>query len=465
MASRRPTSCGCRRPSGCGTPRAWPPNCARGGSSAISHSSINGTSCSVLLRRTQASIILRERARLKQALLYSRLRRIALSLGDRLVDGGRLERADDIFFLTADEIDELVAGCAMFPDHQRRWWPCGGRRTRELSANTPPDSMVLAEGEYLGRIDGRARKRRRQGTTIDGALRGLGVCGGTTTASAAVLTDVTEAHLLRPGDVLVTRQTDPGWGAVFPLISGLVMERGGMLSHGAIIAREFGIPSVVGIADATRAHRARRAVHVDGDRGLVRAQRAHHDRGLDRLLARALPAGRSSSRPRSSLLRPPAPARGADPTSWTIDIVLARCSCSASFVSGTTWRTASGIARHTRARAGQGDARRAVRRHVPDPRDPQRRRSPHRCEARRPRPLVVALDIAAAAWYTWRPARRTAATDLYCSRSTRPSSCFWPSARRASLSLVVVLAAAIYGCACAFEIWHDASGPLRTINS
>ncbi len=224
---------------------------------------------SVLLRRTQASIILRERARLKQALLYSRLRRIALSLGDRLVDDGRLERADDIFFLTAGEIDELVAGCAMFPDHQRLLVAVRRQAHAELSANTPPDSMILAEGEYSdGLTAGRASAD--EGATLDGALRGLGVCGGTTTARAAVLTDVTEAHLLRPGDVLVTRQTDPGWGAVFPLISGLVMERGGMLSHGAIIAREFGIPSVVGITDATRliAHGAQ--VQVDGDRGLVR---------------------------------------------------------------------------------------------------------------------------------------------------------------------------------------------------
>ncbi len=80
---------------------------------------------------------------------------------------------------------------------------------------------------------------------------------------------MTESHRLSAGDILVTRQTDPGWGPVFPLISGLVIERGGMLSHGAIIAREFGIPSVVGVKDATRliAHGA--SITVDGDRGIV----------------------------------------------------------------------------------------------------------------------------------------------------------------------------------------------------
>jgi pyruvate,water dikinase len=69
---------------------------------------------------------------------------------------------------------------------------------------------------------------------------------------------------------LITRQTDPGWGPIFPLISGLVIERGGMLSHGAIIAREFGIPAVVGVKDATRLIPDGKAIVVDGDKGLVR---------------------------------------------------------------------------------------------------------------------------------------------------------------------------------------------------
>ena len=98
-------------------------------------------------------------------------------------------------------------------------------------------------------------------------LRGTSACGGSITAPAAVLADVRDAHHLHRGDVLVTRQTDPGWAPVFCLISGLVIERGGMLSHGAIIAREFGLPCVVGIKDATRRIEHGALVTVDGDRG------------------------------------------------------------------------------------------------------------------------------------------------------------------------------------------------------
>jgi rifampicin phosphotransferase len=237
---------------------------------------------SVMLRWTQHAIILRERARLKQALLYSRLRRVSLALGGRLVADGRLAQPDDIFMLTADEIDDLVSGYTMFPDHVRDL--VNGRRHAHsgLSATTPPDSVRLAAGEYLGDFE-HARPVDRENVGASDRpdsdiqrpiLTGLGVCGGVTTARAAVLRDVTETHLLQPGDVLITRQTDPGWGAVFPLISGLVMERGGMLSHGAIIAREFGIPSVVGIGDATRRIPHGQDVHVDGDRGLVRIEGA-----------------------------------------------------------------------------------------------------------------------------------------------------------------------------------------------
>jgi pyruvate,water dikinase len=108
------------------------------------------------------------------------------------------------------------------------------------------------------------------GPTGTSELSGLGACGGIASGRATVLADVRDAHRLRPGDILVTRQTDPGWGPVFPLISGLVIERGGMLSHGAIIAREFGIPAVIGVCDATRRIADGQRVLVDGNRGTVR---------------------------------------------------------------------------------------------------------------------------------------------------------------------------------------------------
>lgn len=223
---------------------------------------------SVVLRATQRCIQLRERARLKQALLYSRLRRIALALGGRLTDDGRLATPDDIFLLTVDEIDLLVSGGEMFPDHVAALVTLRRQAHAALSSTTPPDSLRLCAGDYFTRADPGIDEVSNENVQTE--LRGVSACGGRTTASAAILLDVTESHRLRAGDVLVTRQTDPGWGPIFPLISGLVIERGGMLSHGAIIAREFGIPSVVGVKDATRLIRHGGSITVDGDRGVVR---------------------------------------------------------------------------------------------------------------------------------------------------------------------------------------------------
>ncbi len=87
-----------------------------------------------------------------------------------------------------------------------------------------------------------------------------------------MLRDVSEAERLERGDVLVTKQTDPGWGPVFFLIAGLVIERGGMLSHGAILAREFGIPCVVGVKDATRVIPDGATITVDADGGCVHVE-------------------------------------------------------------------------------------------------------------------------------------------------------------------------------------------------
>ena len=226
---------------------------------------------------TKACISRRERARLKQALLYSRLRRIALQMGERLAADGRFQRAEDIFFLTADEIDELLSGAAMFPHDVAALIALRRRGHAKQTVLTPPDSLTLEDTEYFstaatGRASGSGIRDQGSGILEPGAaqlLHGLGACGGTVTAPAAVLSDVRESQHLRAGDILVTRQTDPGWGPVFPLISGLVVERGGMLSHGAIIAREFGIPSVVGVRDAARRISHGAVVRIDGNRGTV----------------------------------------------------------------------------------------------------------------------------------------------------------------------------------------------------
>jgi pyruvate,water dikinase len=99
-------------------------------------------------------------------------------------------------------------------------------------------------------------------------LKGLGACPGVIERTAAVLLEPDTAVRL-DGEILVTRQTDPGWVVLFPSISGLVVERGSMLSHSAIVAREMGIPAVVGVPGAASRIRTGDLLHLDGSRGTV----------------------------------------------------------------------------------------------------------------------------------------------------------------------------------------------------
>ncbi len=220
----------------------------------------------ILLAATQGAIGLRERARMKQALLYTRLRHITLALGDRLVARGALAARDDVLLLTTAEVLELAAGAAVAGDLGPRIEP---RRAALEAARraAPPDHLVLAPGEawqpdspVAGGVAAAAAADR---------LAGSGACGGTAAGVAAVVLDVADADRVEAGQILVTRQTDPGWATVFFLVRGLVIERGGMLSHGAIIAREYGIPAVVGVPEATQRILNGDRVRVDGDHGIV----------------------------------------------------------------------------------------------------------------------------------------------------------------------------------------------------
>jgi rifampicin phosphotransferase len=119
-------------------------------------------------------------------------------------------------------------------------------------------------------------------TTVgDGALVGIPASGGRVRGTARIVLTIGEAGRFQPGDILVTRATDPGWTPVFPLVDGLVLAIGGQLSHGAIVAREYGIPAVVNVAreygipavvnvaDATLRIRDGQSLLVDGTSGRV----------------------------------------------------------------------------------------------------------------------------------------------------------------------------------------------------
>src|SRR5690606_32503800 len=127
-------------------------------------------------------------------------------------------------------------------------------------ALTPP-RVITSDGEIV-------TGRYRRGDLPAGALVGLAVSAGIVEGRARVLHDISQADLVA-GDILVTAYTDPSWTPLFVAIAGLVTEVGGLMTHGAVIAREYGLPAVVGVEDATQRIRDGQRIRVHGTDGYV----------------------------------------------------------------------------------------------------------------------------------------------------------------------------------------------------
>jgi rifampicin phosphotransferase len=179
-----------------------------------------------------------------------------LEEADRLVRGGVLRDREDIYFLTFDELHEVVR------THVADDELISHRKDAFASYRvlTPP-RVLTSDGEVVTGTYGRD-------DLPAGALVGLPVSAGTADGTARVVSDMAEAEL-GPGDILVTAYTDPSWTPAFLTIAGLVTEVGGLMTHGAVIAREYGLPAVVGVEDATRLIRDGQRVRVHGTDGYV----------------------------------------------------------------------------------------------------------------------------------------------------------------------------------------------------
>jgi rifampicin phosphotransferase len=174
----------------------------------------------------------------------------------RLVHAGALREMEDIFYLTFQELQDVVR--ANHADDQL----ISERKDafRSYEALTPP-RVSTSDGEVV------AGAYRRDDVPA-GALVGLPVSAGTIEGRARVILDMEEADL-EPGDILVTAYTDPSWSPLFVSIAGLVTEVGGLMTHGAVIAREYGLPAVVGVEQATRSIGDRQRIRVNGTDGYV----------------------------------------------------------------------------------------------------------------------------------------------------------------------------------------------------
>jgi pyruvate,water dikinase len=216
---------------------------------------------SFYIKKASDGIAYRERVRLKQALLYFRFKQVLQRIEKQFIKSGLIRQEGDILFFPYPELAEHLAASSILFKLAPRLTEERRSEFLRASALKYPDEFFTSSGIYAAPAE---VSQKDKISVKKGSLTGMCACGGLVEGRAKVLTTVLEAGKLEKGDILVTRQTDPGWVVVFPLISGLIVERGGMLSHGAIVSREFGIPAIVGVDSATTRIK-------DGDRLILNA--------------------------------------------------------------------------------------------------------------------------------------------------------------------------------------------------
>ena len=201
------------------------------------------------------------------------VRRVLLELGARLAASGALDAQGDVFYLSPDELWVTAAALPAMVQRtvvaERRASIARARlvmapRTLGTVPDGPPpdDPVALAVGKFFGAPP--------PPTTEPGVLRGHPGSPGRAHGPAKVIRSLAEAAKLRPGDVLVAESTAPSWTPLFATVVAVVTDTGGVLSHCAVVAREYGVPAVVGTATATELIRDGQILEVDGDAGLVR---------------------------------------------------------------------------------------------------------------------------------------------------------------------------------------------------
>lgn len=209
------------------------------------------------LHRVRAFAWWREELRDCSTWMYALVRRHALELGRRLAARGALPDAAAVFCLRAEEVAEAFADRMPAPEARRRA-RLGERMLRGFARFKNPNE-----------VGSRHALQRRAPRATDGTLQGIPCSGGVATGPARVAAQLDDARALVAGEVLVASFTDPGWTPLFARIAAVVTETGGLLSHAAVIAREYGIPAVLAVPDATALVRTGDTVQVDGGAGTV----------------------------------------------------------------------------------------------------------------------------------------------------------------------------------------------------
>lgn len=208
-----------------------------------------------LIRTYRGYIQTREYPKQGMAHVFTAWRDALRDAGEELVDEGQLSDIEDVWYLRKDELFAALDGESIDPDIEAR----RAEFKRYTVVNAPP--VLTSEGEAPS-----ARIERED--VPDGALIGTGVSSGVVEGVARVVHDPRE-ETIEDGEILIARSSDPGWTPLFLNAAGMVVEVGGQMSHGALVAREYGLPAVVSVPEATTRIKTGQRVRIDGTRGIV----------------------------------------------------------------------------------------------------------------------------------------------------------------------------------------------------
>lgn len=179
-----------------------------------------------------------------------------LKEAEQLVQAGVIPEKEDIYYLSFEELREVISTCKL--DYQ-----IISKRKEEykLYEKLTPPRVLTSDGEII------AGKYNRENLPTE-AIVGLAVSSGVIEGRARVILNMEDADL-EDGDILVTLFTDPSWTPLFVSVKGLVTEVGGLMTHGAVIAREYGLPAVVGVENATKLIKDGQRIRVHGTEGYI----------------------------------------------------------------------------------------------------------------------------------------------------------------------------------------------------
>ena len=224
-----------------------------------------------VLRNARRRVRDRENLRFERTRLFGRVRRIFLEVGRRFFAEGVLDDPRDIFYLELDEILSYAEGAASCQDLRGLAVVRRSAFERYAKLDAPADRFETFGSPYIANsYKPQAADRTGDDKVSDASgLRGIGCCPGIVRGRVRVIRDPRGAEL-QQGEILVAERTDPGWIMLFPAAAGILVERGSLLSHSAIVAREMGIPAIVSLAGITTQVETGDWIEMDGAQGIVR---------------------------------------------------------------------------------------------------------------------------------------------------------------------------------------------------